>query len=59
MPDDEQAVWVLMTDYGPEGLSEPFVAFENQEIAERAKKMIDDAGGQTVRLCRVPIWTNI
>lgn len=55
---DPEMIWVLMKDYGTEGLSEPFMAFEDEEIAERAKKMIDDAGALSVKLCCVPVWIN-
>lgn len=51
------AIWVLMPDYGCEGLREPFMAFRSHETAQEAKALIEkNPSATTMKLCEVPMW---
>lgn len=54
--EDTPSVWIIIKDYGCEGLRDPFMAFEDEDAANQAKKLIDEAGGTMVKICRVPLW---
>lgn len=56
MDDDTPSIWVLIKDYGTEGLRDPFMAFEDEDAARQATALIEQAGGVSVKLFRVPLW---
>ena len=52
-----EMIWVIMPDYGCEGLREPIMAFRDSRTAQAALDMIDKNPSATrMKLCSVPIW---
>lgn len=50
-------VWLLVPDYGTEGLGEPHMAFHSKECAEDAMALIaKNPSATTMRLVEVPVW---
>lgn len=55
--DAVEKIWVLMPDYGYEGLREPFMAFKTQDAAEACKDLIEKNPSATrMKLVEVPMW---
>lgn len=56
-PAIDAVIWVLMPDYGCEGLREPFMAFRTKESAEACKQLIEkNPSAQIMKLAEVPVW---
>lgn len=56
-PNTYATVWVLMPDYGLEGLREPFMAFRTKDAAEACKELIEkNPSATTMKLAEVPVW---
>lgn len=54
---EPEKIWVLMPDYGYDGLREPFMAFRTQQAAQEAKDLIEkNPSSTTMKLAEVPVW---
>lgn len=50
-------IWVLVADYGTEGLDDPIMAFHDEGTGVAALHLIgDNPSAMSMRLIEVPIW---
>lgn len=53
-----EKIWVICEDFGTEGLSEPAMAFEEEETASEAMKLLGKpVAGTSMKLFAVPLWS--